>query len=153
MTVNLFVDTSGWAYFLDQQDPRHTEVVAIVRRAITQKRQLVTTNYVITELVALLSSRYHFPRKQIVEAINLIKADPAVKVIYIEHSLDDEAWNLIEARLDKEWSLVDASSFIVMKHHGITEALTTDHHFCRRASREALNPNAGKLLTTYATLS
>lgn len=128
MTVNLFVDTSGWAYFLDQQDPLHAAVVAIVRRALTQKRHLVTTNYVITELVALLSSRYHLPRQQVIKAINLIKADPSVKVIYIEQSLDDEAWNLLEARLDKEWSLVDASSFVVMKRYGITEALTTDHH-------------------------
>lgn len=129
MAVDLFVDTSGWAYFLDQQDPLHAEVVTIVRRALTQKRHLVTTNYVITELVALLSSRYHLPRQQVVKAVNLIKSDPAVKMVYIEQSLDDEAWKLLEARLDKEWSLVDASSFVVMKHYGITEALTTDHHF------------------------
>lgn len=129
MAVDLYVDTSGWAYFLDQQDPLHSEVVSIVRRALTQKRHLVTTNYVITELVALLSSRYHFPRQQVVKAVNLIKSDPAVKMVYIEQSLDDEAWKLLEARLDKEWSLVDASSFVVMKHYGITEALTTDHHF------------------------
>lgn len=129
MPNNLFVDTSGWAYFLDQQDPLHAEVLAIVRRILTQKRHLVTTSYVITELVALLSSRYHLPRQQVVKAVNLIKADPSVKVIYIDKSLDDEAWNLLESRLDKEWSLVDASSFVVMKRYGITEALTTDHHF------------------------
>jgi predicted nucleic acid-binding protein len=31
--------------------------------------------------------------------------------------------------LDKEWSLVDAASFVVMKERGLTEALTADHHF------------------------
>ena len=31
--------------------------------------------------------------------------------------------------LDKDWSLVDAASFIVMRPLGITEVLTTDHHF------------------------
>jgi len=129
MPNNLFVDTSGWAYFLDRQDPLHTEVVAFVQRALTQRRHLVTTNYVITELVAILSSRYHLPRQQVIQAINAIKTDPSVEMIYIEHSLDDEAWNLLETRLDKEWSLVDASSFVVMKHYGLTEALTTDHHF------------------------
>ncbi len=30
---------------------------------------------------------------------------------------------------DKGWSLVDAASFVVMRRHGMTEALTTDHHF------------------------
>lgn len=129
MPNNLFVDTSGWAYFLDRQDPLHAEVIAIVQSALTRRRRLVTTNYIIAELVALLSSRYHLPRQQVIKAVNAIKTDPSVEVIYIERSLDDEAWNLLETRLDKEWSLVDASSFVVMKRYAMTEALTTDHHF------------------------
>ena len=32
-------------------------------------------------------------------------------------------------RQDKEWSLVDRSSFIVMQESKITESLTNDHHF------------------------
>ncbi|MGI9060786.1 MAG: type II toxin-antitoxin system VapC family toxin [Ktedonobacteraceae bacterium] len=43
--------------------------------------------------------------------------------------LDAEAWMLLKNRIDKEWSLVDASSFVVMTRYGMTEALTTDHHF------------------------
>jgi predicted nucleic acid-binding protein len=29
----------------------------------------------------------------------------------------------------KSWSLVDATSFVVIRRFGIDEALTTDHHF------------------------
>lgn len=94
-----------------------------------QRRRLITTNYIITELVTLLSSRYHLPRQQVLKAIKAIKSDSSVQVMHIDQSIDDEAWALLEARPDKEWSLVDASSFVVMKHFGITEALTTDHHF------------------------
>ena len=66
-TVNdLFVDTSGWAYYLDRQDPSHPEIVKLVQRTLTQRRHLVTTNYIILELVALLSSRYHLPRQQVI---------------------------------------------------------------------------------------
>jgi predicted nucleic acid-binding protein len=36
---------------------------------------------------------------------------------------------LLKARLDKEWSLVDCASFVVMQHRSIVEALTADHHF------------------------
>ena len=102
---------------------------SLVKQAVIQRRLLVTTNYIITELVALLSSRYHQPRQQVIKAINAIKKDASVEVVHIERAIDDEAWALLEARLDKEWSLVDASSFIVMQHFGITEALTTDRHF------------------------
>ena len=36
---------------------------------------------------------------------------------------------LFHARLDKEWSLTDCISFVVMQREGITDALTGDHHF------------------------
>jgi len=52
-----------------------------------------------------------------------------VSVVHIDQATDDEAWALLDARLDKQWSLVDASSFILMQRMGITEALTNDHHF------------------------
>lgn len=128
-TNDLFVDTSGWAYYLDRQDPLHPAFVTLAQRMVTQRRRLVTTNYIITELVALLSSRYHLPRQQVVKAINAIKTDTAVEMVYVGQLLDNEAWALLESRLDKEWSLVDASSFVVMRHFGMTQALTTDHHF------------------------
>src|SRR5947208_13732562 len=113
MKNDLFVDTAGWAYYLDRQDPLHPAVVALVQQTVKGQRHLVTTNYILTELVALLSSRYHLPRQQVITAINAIKTDTAVEIVYINQALDDKAWALLEARLDKEWSLVDASSFVV----------------------------------------
>jgi len=52
-----------------------------------------------------------------------------MSVIHIDQATDDDAWTLLDARLDKHWSLVDATSFILMRRMGITEALTNDHHF------------------------
>lgn len=126
---DLFIDTSGWAYYLDRQNLLHPPIVALVKQTIAERRRLVTTNYIITELVALLSSRYHLPRSQVITAINAIKRDASVEMVHIERTIDDEAWALLESRLDKEWSLVDACSFVIMRRFGMTEALTTDHHF------------------------
>ena len=36
---------------------------------------------------------------------------------------------LLQNRPDKNWSLCDAVSFELMSDFGVTEALTTDHHF------------------------
>jgi hypothetical protein len=36
---------------------------------------------------------------------------------------------LFSQRPDKDWSLTDCISFVVMQDHSIQEALTTDHHF------------------------
>ena len=72
---DLFVDTSGWAYYLDRQDPLYPKVVALVQSAVMRRQRLVTTNYIITELVALLSSRFHLPRQEVVKVINALKSE------------------------------------------------------------------------------
>jgi len=128
---DLFVDTAGWGCYLNHRDPFHPAVITFVQRQARRRHRLITTNYVIAELVALLSSRHHFPPQQVITAINKVKADGNVEVMYIDQSLDDEAWRQLEARSDKEWSLVDATSFVVMKRFGMTQALTTDHHFAQ----------------------
>jgi len=37
--------------------------------------------------------------------------------------------NIYENRQDKEWSLTDCLSFLVMQERGVMDALTADHHF------------------------
>ena len=43
--------------------------------------------------------------------------------------LFDRALNFYHRHSDKEWSLTDCTSFIVMRDQGIKEALTGDKHF------------------------
>ena len=126
---SLFVDTSGWAYLFDRHDPLHNEVRAVYQRAVGQRRHLVTTNYVIAELVPLLASRSRIPRKEIFRFIDALKSAPHIEIIHIDGFIDAKSWELLKSRVDKEWSLVDASSFVIMNMHGMSEALTTDHHF------------------------
>lgn len=126
----LFVDTSGWALYFDQDEPDHAAAASLVADALRQGRTLVTTNYVISELVALFSSRrMRVSHTEMVTAVTLIKSEPSIQVEHIDAATDDAAWQLVASRSDKRWSLVDAASFLVMQRLAITEALTTDHHF------------------------
>lgn len=127
---DLFVDTSGWVAYFDSTDPLHGGIEAAILQSSRQGRKLITTTYIITELVALLSlSRYHIGRPQLLEFVRRILNDQGTEVIHIDQATFFEAWHLLESRPDKEWSLVDATSFVVMGRHAMTEALTTDHHF------------------------
>ncbi len=58
-----------------------------------------------------------------------MKASPHVEIVHVDAALDQAAWNLLEQRPDKEWSLVDCSSFVLMRQRGIVQAWTHDHHF------------------------
>jgi uncharacterized protein len=39
---------------------------------------------------------------------------------------------------DKEWSLTDCASFVIMKRRRIDEALTDDHHFMQNGCKALL---------------
>jgi uncharacterized protein len=127
--LELFVDTSGWANLIDISQPFHPLVAQIYQNARSQHRKIITTSYVITELVALLSSPLRIPRPKAIAFIQSLKNSPSVEVVYISKEIDASAWALLTQRQDKEWSLVDCSSFIIMQQRKITEALTGDRHF------------------------
>ena len=127
--ANIFADTAGWGHLLDSSQPHHLLAATIYRMARQDGRKLVTTNYILAELVALLTSPLRVPRPQVINYITGIKTSPYVQVIHVDATGDEQAWQLLQQRPDKAWSLVDCASFIVMQQHGLTEALTTDQHF------------------------
>ncbi len=90
---------------------------------------MVTTNYVVLELVSLLNRPLRVPRPQLFNYVEGVRTAPYVTLIHIDAATDAAAWTLLKNRGDKPWSLVDATSFIIMQQLGIREALTTDHHF------------------------
>lgn len=126
---SLFVDTSGWASLFIQTQTYYSQADRYFRLAVQQKQKIYTTNYVIAELVALLNSPLRVSRSRIFEVVDAIKTVPYVEVIHIDGETDALAWRLCKGRLDKAWSLVDCSSFVVMQKLDIQEALTTDQHF------------------------
>lgn len=126
---DLFVDTAGWGHLVDSTQKHHALATGIYRAARQQRRRLLTTNYVIAELVALLTEPLRVPRPRIIAFVNGLKTSPYVDVMHVDAMLDEQAWQLLTQRQDKEWSLVDCSSFAVMQQRGIIESPTTDRHF------------------------
>jgi hypothetical protein len=125
----IFADTAGWGNLVDSSQKHHALAASIYRETRQQGGKLITTNYILAELIALLSSPLRIPRNQTISFISSIKASPYVEVVHIDAALDLQAWELLRQRPDKEWSLVDCSSFILMRQRGINQAWTHDHHF------------------------
>lgn len=126
---DIFVDTSGWASLVVESQTFHAKAKEIYQSAISDQVPMLTTNYVLTELVALLTSPLRLSRPRVVEIVEGIKASPFFEIIHIDKELDEITWELLKNRLDKQWSFVDCSSFVVMQDREISKALTTDHHF------------------------
>ena len=120
----LFLDTSGLFCIFDRADSRHQTASIFFR----QSKKLLTTNYVLAEFLPLVTSRKLNRAGSLFFLRDLILL-PRLQLVWIDVTLHERAMKLIENRLDKNYSICDAVSFVVMRTRKITEALTTDHHF------------------------
>lgn len=126
----LFVDTSGWAEPLLRNSPDYQAMDLYSQQVFAQRRPLVTTDDILSELVALVTARSStISRAYLVQFVNRIRAMPQLQIVHIDEATWDEAGAMLERMTDKDWSLVDGASFVVMRRLGITEAFTSDHHF------------------------
>lgn len=129
----VFADTSGWASFFLEDDLHHEKTFSLMAQWKQQNRHIVTTNYVLSELIVLLGSRgkrrSNVLNYNVLNYIETIRSDDWVEIVHVDETLDKKAWEFLRNRLDKQWSLVDAVSFIVMQERDMTDALTADHHF------------------------
>lgn len=125
----LFVDTSGWVRLLDQPNPLHQEAETAFRRALQVGQGLVTTNYIFAELVPVMSVRTRGSRERLLAQVHVARQFPTLQTIHVDEPHNLLAWAMLYQFKDKDWSLVDASSFVIMQELGITQALTSDHHF------------------------
>lgn len=120
----MLIDTSGLLCLHHRSELQHSDAVTFFDAAFVR----LTHSYILAEFVALAHSR-GLPRRESLAFVAALQDDPMVEVVYVDESFHCAALNLLQERLDKTWSLCDAVSFLLMQQRGITEALTTDHHF------------------------
>ncbi|HEX4084514.1 MAG TPA: hypothetical protein VHY22_06385 [Chthoniobacteraceae bacterium] len=68
-------------------------------------------------------------RRRCAQFIDQLHRSVETKIIPLSADLMARGLELYTARTDKEWSLTDCISFIVMGDEGLSEALTADRHF------------------------
>ena len=121
----VFADTFYFLALLNSTDQAHGKAVAFTS---TNPLRIVTTEWVLTELADGLA-RSPRGRTEFLGTLADLQADPDATIVLCEHALLVEGIQLYGQRADKEWSLTDCVTFVVMTKQGIGEALTGDRHF------------------------
>ena len=62
-----------------------------------------------------------------------------IEVVPHSEELTAGALRLFADRSDKDWSLTDCLSFVVMRRRNLHQALTADHHFAQAGFRPVLS--------------
>ncbi len=120
----VFADTSFYLALLSEDDEHHDRAVQL---ALEIRRPVVLTEFVLLETGNSLSSVKQ--RHLFVELLPHLRSDSTVKIVPASSDLLQAGYELYCQRQDKEWSLTDCSSFVVMQELGLHEALTADRHF------------------------
>lgn len=129
----IFVDTVYWLALISRSDRHHSQAVEWSKRI---NERLVTTDAVLTEVADALSRADR--RRWAVEAIQAIRGDKSVTSVPGSTKLFSDGFYLYTGRPDKDWSLTDCISFVVMKERKLDRALTADIHFVQAGFRALL---------------
>ena len=98
--------------------------------------QVLTTEYVLCEIGNAFAKAREKPL--FMYLMDTLLRNPATRIVPATSELLNAGYELFKRRLDKDWSLTDCISFVVMQREGVTEALTTDKHFVEAGFKKLL---------------
>ena len=133
-----FADTSYYLALVNPTDPAHGVAVDLAENFLGR---IYITDAILIELGSALSRGSDRP--VYLELLARLQSDQATTLIPASEALFRQGVALFAKRPDKEWSLVDCISIVIMKQRRLKEALTTDHHFVQAGFRALLREAGG----------
>ena len=132
----VFLDT-GYVLALEvMNDQNHRAALKHWRSLRKRLPPLVTTSYVFAEVMIYFNSRGH--HAQAVEVGNRLLMSPSVHLIQVDEELFREGWRYFPQHQDKDYSLTDCISFVVMRRFKIETAFALDQHFVQATHEEVM---------------
>jgi len=123
--MEIFIDTSAFYAAMDEDDLHYEEARDVLGRHINGQNILVCTNYIVMETVTLLQRRLGM------DAVRTFVEDvlPILRIEWVKESDHEASLSALLIANRRQLSLVDCSSFVVMKRMSIWTALAFDAHF------------------------
>jgi len=125
-------------YFIALLNPGDHGYALTSRWTIGNKRPIVTTEFVLTEVADGMAK--HGRRDVFGQWYRFIARRPDFRLVSAARGLFERGMEIYLKRMDKEWTLTDCISFAVMRDMKISEALTADRHFEQAGMVPLLRP-------------
>lgn len=135
----LLLDTVFIQALLNRNDQYHARASSFLPE-VRKAAVVWVTEAVLTEVANALSS---FNRAGAARFIQQCYGTPNIQVVSVGTALFKRGLELFAARPDKQWSLTDCISFVVMRENGVSEAVTADRHFVQAGFRALLLDSIG----------
>lgn len=120
----VFADASYYVALMSPRDQHHSDAIRVSE---SLRNRIVVTEFVLIETANALAAVES--RQRGYALWRYLQTDAQVTIVPATQELAARGLELYGTRLDKQWSLTDCTSFVVMRELGLTEALTADRHF------------------------
>lgn len=127
MPNECFVDTVCWIALLNKDDELYELADNEYKGLLKSGFHLITTTAVLNETANALCKPPF--RQSVIQFYQQLQKSSLVEIIFVDKELWAAGWQLYEQRSDKQWSLTDCISIIVMQERNLTDVLTNDKHF------------------------
>lgn len=118
-----FADTSFWIGVVDRRDWRHPDATALAK----DRSPSTTSNHVVGETWTALRRR--LGHAVAVAFLDRLGRLDNVDVVHIDEATEADAWRWLRRHDERRYSLVDATSFALMRARRIRDALAFDGDF------------------------
>jgi uncharacterized protein len=132
----IFVDSSGWIALLHNRDSLHPQAKRVYDDLMRSRTTLVTTSLVLVEVAGVLAAPHL--RGLAAELERRYRQAEIDQLVWIDENAYRRGWHIYCERSDKEWSLVDCISFVIMRDLGLHQVFGADHHFIQAGFQKLL---------------
>ena len=120
----VFVDSNFFIALFHSGDSLYPNASSLSARLESERRQLMLSNFIFSEIVTILSLRRGSDAAS--EAGEYILQNPEIEIIYIDSELQRQAWEIFKTLGRKNLSFVDATTIAAMQAESLNELLTFD---------------------------
>ena len=130
MPEMVFWDTAAFVALGNRDDELHAAAIAASQELARAHTRILTTDAVLTEVANTFSRTTLRPlAHQVIEAFQASVRVRVAQLVHVDAGLWLRGWQFFLDRPDKNWSLTDCLSFLVMEDRKVRRAFTSDHHF------------------------
>lgn len=123
----VFIDTAYFIAILDLTDQLHPR--ALEAAESLEQASFFTSDAVLIEVLNYFSKSRRQLRIPAAQRVKAVLSNSAIDTVYHGRAFLARGLEFYQSRQDKDYSLTDCISMLIMRDRGILEILTDDKHF------------------------
>lgn len=128
--MKVFIDTSAFIAYFIKQENFHEDVMRRMKLFLQQKVILLTSDYVLDELLTWFSAKQNkHTLEQLIAGLEKMQERDELRVLLIDPTIFKKAQEVLMKFSEHKISFTDATTYVLYKDFKLDEIFTLDRDF------------------------